>query len=129
MYFNKIEFKPEGINGYVVDGVKENNSYYIYLSETILRIDMCGDTPNIVWKKYFNSGIPKNFILLQDKLIFDSSESNKSILEAVDNISTEKERNMEKGFVLIPGAGMSDWIWTRLLPPFNEKSSTHTKKN
>lgn len=41
MYFNKIEFKQEGIKGYVVDGVKENNSYYIYLSETILRIEMC----------------------------------------------------------------------------------------
>lgn len=29
---------------------------------------------------------------------------------------------MEKGFILIPGAGMSDWIWTRLLPLLTKKA-------
>lgn len=53
-------------------------------------MDLCGDIPTIVWKKNFNSDIPKNFILLQDKVIFDSSESYESILEAVDKETGER---------------------------------------
>lgn len=29
---------------------------------------------------------------------------------------------MERGFILIPGAGMSDWIWTKLLPLLNQRA-------
>ncbi len=35
---------------------------------------------------------------------------------------------MEKGFVLIPGAGMSDWIWVRLLPQLTKKAVTLPKR-
>lgn len=35
---------------------------------------------------------------------------------------------MEKGFVLIPGAGMSDWIWTKLLPLLKFKAVTVSRR-
>ena len=89
MYFNKIEFKQEGIRRYVVDGVKENNSYYILMSETILRMDLYEDTPKVIWKKKMKCESRDSLTLLQDKVIFDICEGGKNKLEAVDKETGE----------------------------------------
>lgn len=90
MYFNRKKFERKSIEGYVIDGVKDDNNYYIFMSKTILCMDMCGDTPNIVWKRKISSDNPRNLILLKDKVIFDSGESYKNILEAADKETGER---------------------------------------
>ncbi len=35
---------------------------------------------------------------------------------------------MRKGFVLIPGAGMSDWLWSKLIPYLDEKAVTIARR-
>lgn len=114
MYFNKIEFKQEGIGSYVVDGVKENNSYYILMSETILRMDMCEDTPKVIWKKKTKCESRDSLILLQDKAIFDICEGNKNKLEAVDKETGEHLWCYEAG-KRFRAAGNEKYIFLSLL--------------